>query len=316
MSSARPAAHGGQPAAPAPDPLTAPLRRGHFTPNPPRIVLEREISGGEELFILDPPIRYDAVVPGHDELVGIVVPRRGSHFRTDLTSVPTWFTWLVPKSGEHLPAALIHDGLVPDKADPSGSGETGATYETVPPGITIDRIDADRIFRDAMFDTHVGAVRCYLVWAAVSLASLMLGPRASWRPAVLWYYRVLGAGTGLAILAGGYAATVRLLDSSWPAPPAPWIVDGPFPVELATGLAGAVAIPLLLSVLWWRYWQVAAIAGIALATLLHVTLAVGAVAFAYQLAEWVVRRAPRLAAAAGAAAAGAAVVVFLGSLAL
>ena len=37
---------------------------------------------------------------------------------TDLTSVPWLFTWLVPKTGAHLPAALLHDGLVGDHDDP------------------------------------------------------------------------------------------------------------------------------------------------------------------------------------------------------
>ena len=42
----------------------------------------------------------------------LLVPRRTGTFRTDLTSVPALFTWLVPKTGRHLPAALVHDGLV------------------------------------------------------------------------------------------------------------------------------------------------------------------------------------------------------------
>ena len=37
---------------------------------------------------------------------------RTADFTTDLASVPMLFTWLVPKSGAHLPAALLHDGLV------------------------------------------------------------------------------------------------------------------------------------------------------------------------------------------------------------
>jgi len=263
-------------------------RRGRFPADPPRIVLERDTSSGREEFILDPPIHYEASVPGHRGLVRIVVPRSGSRFRTDLTSVPSWFTWLVPKSGEHLPAALIHDGLVRDD-----QGER--TYDTVPGGIEIDRIDADRIFRDAMFDTHVGRLRCYLVWAAASVTSLMLGPRPSWTLPVRAYYWAAAFLTFGTILVLGYAATVNLADaSSWPAFDVPWMVEGALPAELVTGLAGAVAIPLVLALLWGRYFPVAAIAGVAVAALFHVTLAVGAVAVVYQAAEWVLRRAERL----------------------
>lgn len=251
-----------------------------------RIVLERDISSGREEFILDPPISYLAAVPGRDGMVRIIVPRPGSRFRTDLTSVPDWFTWLVPKSGQHLPAALIHDGLVS-----AAGGER--TYETEPPGLEIDRIDADRIFRDAMFDTEVGRIRCYLVWAAVSLTSLVLGPRASWTPAVQWYYRAVAALTLGMVLVLGYAATVDLVDSSWPAFDVPWMHEGGFVAELLTGLAGAVVVPLVLAVLWGRYYAVAAIAGVAVAALIHVTIAVAAVALAYQAAERVLARAGR-----------------------
>ena len=257
---------------------------GHFPDD--RIVLERDVSSGREEFILDPPISYLASVPGRDGLVKIIVPRPGSHFRTDLTSVPDWFTWLVPKSGKHLPAALIHDGLVPDR-----HGER--TYETEPPGLEIDRIDADRIFRDAMFDTEVGRIRCYLVWAAVCLASLVLGPRPSWTPLVQWYYRCVAVVTFGTVLVLGYAATVDLADASWPAFDVWWMREGGFVGELLTGLAGAVVVPLVLAVLWGRYYPVAAIAGVALAALVHVTVAVAVVAVAYQIAERTLARAGR-----------------------
>lgn len=256
---------------------------GRFPGGPPRIVLERVLSKGKEQFILDPPITYEATVPGRDGVVQIVVPRAGSGFLTDLTSVPSWFTWLVPKSGEHLPAALIHDGLVPGR-------DGRQTYDTIPDGITIDRIDADRIFRDAMFDSEVGLIRSYLVWAAVSLASLVLGARSSWKPYVLWYYRALAVVTIGIIVVLGYAATIDLLDSSWPAFDVPWMYEGGLAAELYTGFAGAVVLPLLLAIPWGRYYPVAAIAGVAVATLLHVTVAVGIVALAYQAAERVLQR--------------------------
>ena len=47
------------------------------------------------------------------ELGDIVVPRNKATFTTDLTSVPQMFTWLVPRTGTHLAAALVHDALTP-----------------------------------------------------------------------------------------------------------------------------------------------------------------------------------------------------------
>ena len=281
---------------------------GSFPEYPPRIVLDREVRQGREVFRLDPPIRYDAVLPGHDELVGIVVPRPGSDFRTDLTSVPDWFTWLVPKSGQHLPAALIHDGLVPESG-----GEPD--YETVPPGIEIDRIDADRVFRDAMFDTFVGRIRCYLVWAAVSVASLWLGPRprARWPPALLWYFRVVIALTFLLIGYLGVSATLDLAGRSGTFfRDLPWIPeDDGLLVPVLGGLAGAIAIPLVVGVAWGHYYRVGVIAQVAVAVLFHVTLAVALVAVAYQVAEWLTEQAPEAARKIMIVAVIASVVAFL-----
>ena len=48
-----------------------------------------------------------------DEEYGeILVPADLDTFETDFASVPTLLTWLVPRTGAHLPAALVHDGLV------------------------------------------------------------------------------------------------------------------------------------------------------------------------------------------------------------
>lgn len=257
-----------------------------------RIVLERDISSGREEFILDPPISYRARIPGHDAFVKIIVPRPGARFRTDLTSVPALFTWLVPKSGRHLPAALIHDGLLPDRPDSEAGGS--CCYATEPPGIEIDRIDADRVFREAMFDTGVGLIRAYLAWAAVSVASLWVGPRAIWSALQLWYFRALIVLTFGTIAVLGYAATVDVLDLALPAFHLPWIREGSLAVEVGTGLAGAIVIPLLLAIPWGRYFGIAAITGVAVAALYYVTIAVAVSALAYQVIErslgWALRR--------------------------
>ena len=258
-----------------------------------RVLVTRPGWGRErrrEEFELLRPIRYAARIGRRD--VTVTVPQPDGRFTTDLTSVPTWFTWLVPKSGEHLPAALVHDGLVPDRGGPR-------TYVTSD-GLPVDRIDADQVFRDAMRDTHVGVIRRWLVWAAVTTASLATRPRAVWPWAHrLYYWAVLLVTFGV-IAYLGTAATLDLVDRevAW-LPGAwmgdlPWMPEGPWWQEATQGLAGAVVVPLGLAVLWGRWYRAGAIAGVALATLFHVTIAVGMVAAAYQLAELVANR-PRLA---------------------
>jgi hypothetical protein len=259
----------------------------HHDPVAPAVDLRRVLVGEREEFELRRRISYDARIG--DRRVTVVVPQADGRFTTDLTSVPRWFTWLVPKSGAHLPAALIHDGLVHD-GDPR-------TYETSD-GLPVDRIDADRVFRDAMRDTHVGVVRRWLVWSAVSLTSLVLGPRpvARWPRWRVCYHRALALVLLGVILYLGAGATAELVDRSVRGlPDLPWMVEGRWWAELATGLSGAVAVPVALSALWGRYWAAAAIAGVALATLVHATIAVALVAVGYQLAEAVTdgpRRAP------------------------
>ena len=52
----------------------------------------------------------------------------------------------------------------------------------------------------------------------------------------------------------------------------------------------AVIIPLAISILWRRLWAAGAIAGVTLALLLHVTVAVVAVYGIYWVAEWLVSK--------------------------
>ncbi|MGZ5405797.1 MAG: DUF1353 domain-containing protein, partial [Nocardioides sp.] len=216
--------------------IQSPSRPDNFTYEPatgsrevwpagmPSITLRRVTSGEKVLwwtrvreeFELVDAIQYDDAALG----VRITVPPPGVRFRTDLTSVPAWFTWLVPKSGQHLPAALIHDGLTPDR------GQRELTYSTEP-SVTIDRIDADRVFRDAMRDTEVGLIRRWLVWAAVSAASLFLGPRVGWRPWQRAYYVVLVVAWFGTIAYLGLCATADLADQEVTLlRDLPWVVEG------------------------------------------------------------------------------------------
>jgi hypothetical protein len=243
----------------------------------PRILLDRRDERGVEDFALMRRIGYDD--PQFGELL---VPKELGDFHTDLTSVPAIFTWLVPKSGAHLPAALLHDGLVHERNKP--------TYTSVR-GVVVDRIDADRVFRDAMRDTGTGVVRRWIVWAAVTTASLWSGGRWSWGPAQVWRYRAAIVATYATIGYLAYCATADLFDvHAWAAWQLPWMGERDWWLELLGGISGAIAIPMLLSVLWGRYFRAGVIGSVALATLIHVTIAVAAVALAYQGAEWLARK--------------------------
>jgi len=267
-----------------------PLPSDPPTPGTPeRVILVRRFRGGKEDFRLQRRIAYN-----DREFGEILVPNLLDEFETDLTSVPALFTWLVPKSGQHLPGALVHDGLIPNKGRPKGYRRTGDDQRD------IDRIDADRVFRDAMHDTGVGLGRRWLVWAAVANASLCSGARAAWAPWKTWWFRVV-----LVVAAGliaylGLAATLDVFDSTSLPRGFGWVLDLPFMADLpwidddagfwtatGQGLAAAIVVPLGLGALWGRHYRAGAIAGVALATLIHVTVAAAAVTAFYMGAEWV-----------------------------
>lgn len=202
----------------------------------------------------------------------IVVPRKQSDFRTDLTSVPQLMTWLVGRSGVHLPAALIHDALTP----PFRGRRNGKVLKDWTGPAEITQLQADRIFRDAMCDLGTPFIRRWLVWSAVSIPT-------AWQVSKL---RALLGYLGLvAIVVLGWFATLDLFDRG------AWLLwmgdDMPWGLELLFGGAMAVAVPIAFSVVWPTGTRKAGmITGIALGALLHVTVAVGAVTFAYQFAEY------------------------------
>lgn len=225
--------------------------------------------------------------------VEVVVPPdpAANDFDCDLTSTPDFFAWLVPRTGQHLPAALIHDGLVCDPSRP--------TYLADPP-VVIDRVTADRIFRDAMGGLGTSTVRRWLMWTAVTLATAW----SDLQPRVWWRLRVAVTLGVVALL--GTVATLDLLDvwdvlfwmGSWP-----WGDGWPWWAEVIGGAAGAIAVPALLGVLLWQTSTYPSIrsagflAGVALALLLHVTAAVVVLTLVFKLAD---RAAPRSVLQAGA----------------
>lgn len=263
---------------------------GFFDPADPRreadIKLHRVVVEDRELFDLMQPIGY---WDQHDR--GIVVPEDLSRFRSDLTSVPSLFTWLVPRTGAHLPAALIHDGLIHKEHEP----------QTYVADHTIDRHTADRILRDAMRDLGVSFVRRWLIWTGVTLATL-------WESRSLRYRLTLIATIGIIVVLG-VLATVDLLSTR---AILPWMGSRPLWLEFITGGIAALVIPALLSVTWYSWWRAGVISGIALALLLHVTIALVVVSSLFLAVEAAGQR--RLAAAArhaGIAAAVAAAVILV-----
>lgn len=268
---------------------------------PPRIVLSRAHDLPVDRFRMDRRLGYR-----DRELGDILVPADPESFVTDLTSVPTVFTWLVPKDGAHLPAALLHDGL-------SYSACDVPSYVSVE-GHRIDAVEADRVFRDAMADTGTGCVRRWLMWTAVTMATLFTGRGTALPRAVLWWHRGAVAGTVLVVVLLGLAATVDLLDLDWPVPGVPWMPEADLGQELAQGLAGAVVVPFLLAASWGRFWVAGVITGLALALLLHVTIAVVAVTLVYRAAEILVGRAPRVSLGLAAVVLTCAGVLFLAAL--
>ena len=255
---------------------------------PPVIVLQRVFDERVREFRMTRRIGY------RDRFLGeLLVPGDTETFETDLTSVPAVFSWLVPKTGAHLPATLLHDGLVYSPGQPPSYVSTD--------GHDIGRAEANRVFRDAMADTGTGVVRRWLMWSAVTAATMINGRGTHWSSWQRWQYRVAALGTLLVIGLIGLASTVDLLDArpEW-VPSVPWMGEQGTLAELVAGGAAAVMLPFLLALTWGEFWKAGAILGITLALLLHVTIALLGLTLLYQVLERVATRWPRLALGAAA----------------
>ena len=263
---------------------------------PATVVLERTEGMPTEDFRLTRRIAY------RDRLVGeILVPREPETFVTDLASVPSVFTWLVPRTGEHLRAAIVHDALLEERGKPAYVG-----------GVDIRPEEAHRIFRDALADSGTGPVRRWLMWTAVSLATMLNARGTDWSPAERWRWRVTAVGSLLLIALLGVLSTLDVVGLEAPVVGGvPWTGEGPWWARLGTGAAGAVVIPIVLSLAWGRFRVAGVIAGIMLALLLHVTAAVALLTGLYRAAEWLCRRSPRTAAVLAGSLALASGVVFV-----
>jgi Protein of unknown function (DUF1353) len=244
-----------------------------------RVCLERKVERPEgshatapltELFMLERRIAYRH----HEYSTLFIVPTK-PEWKSDLTSVPWFLTWVVPRSGMHLPAALLHDALIEAKPpatviEPTEAGQITGGGETREPymGPYVSREEADRLFRDAMADLGTGAVRRWLAWTGVTLNTMNKGLPGTPRGGGYygWAVRItLGI-----LLVLGVLATLDLFDAggrAW----LPWMF-GSFGSELLGGALGAVVFTGVVALVWWRFWKAGAIAGLALALLLHVSV--------------------------------------------
>jgi hypothetical protein len=282
--------------------LDADAHHPEVPPDPgadPQIVLQRVAEHGHEQFAMQRRIAY------RDRHVGeLLVPRVTSTFRTDLTSVPWLFTWLVPKTGLHLPATLLHDGLIHPPDD--------VTYVSTDGNVVL-RAEADRVLRDAMADAGTAVIRRWLVWSAVATATMLDGQGTGWSRALTWRYRAVAALTLVVVAVLGVCATLDLFDVHVTGvPQLPWMGDRTWLVEVVGGLSGAVVIPLFLSLAWGRFRIAGAVVGVTLAVLLHVTAGLLALTALYRALEWLTAKVPTLMLVLVVVLAAAALVVFVG----
>ena len=180
-------------------------------------------------------------------------------------SIPWSSCGSFPGLGTHLPAVLLHDGLV-----------VGPTEGKTHIGPDIDREEADRILRDAMASLGTPVVRRWLMWTAVASPPRprRSGRAGDGRP---WSSAPFSSSPGSARWRRSTCSTWRTCSRGWAT------VRG-WP-RCCWAASFAVVVPLVVSVLWGRAGRAGAIAGVALALLLHVTVVVAAVYGIYWVLE-------------------------------
>ncbi len=135
-------------------------------------------------------------------------------FRTDLTSVPRPFRWLIDVGGDHAPAAVLHDHLCRSSFI-TYTHDGGHTAVAAPPS----RTDIDGIFRRVLAEPEIGvsAPRRWLMWAGVRVGCRMkdASPQD-------WYYVILLAVPAALLLLVPllvvlpFGALFRLIERIWP----------------------------------------------------------------------------------------------------
>lgn len=98
-------------------------------------------------------------------------------FETDLASVPRFMVWLIPRYGQYTRAAIIHDYLCQRGAGPV---DPERPYPAPYGPLNLrDRSDADAVFRRIMRLVGVPRARRWLMWSAVTWATVVTVLRAT-----------------------------------------------------------------------------------------------------------------------------------------
>jgi Protein of unknown function (DUF1353) len=205
----------------------------------------------------------------------LLVPASVSEpFVTDLASVPRSLTWLIPRYGMYTKAAVLHDYLcqtvgtetiavypTPDTAPAADAGPQEPALITLG-----DRSDADEIFRLAMTDLGVPWARRWLMWSAVSWATLWtsLWPGRSSKPALRWVGRALLVAAVVALGLVVWLGVVWFVsDAAWR-----WLRVGVLVVVAATvAAAGVLAAGYVAQGRWDRWLVYLAALGVTMASL-------------------------------------------------
>lgn len=215
----------------------------------------------------------------------VVVP---SGFVTDLASVPFFMTWLFPRYGKYTKAAIVHDYLCRNIGEPVRVCLSAPDSDGELPFRIDDRSDADEIFRDLMSELEVPPPRRWLMWSAVTWATL----RRSLFPGRQTKRALQSIGVVIAIVAVLVAAWIvaRSLVGLVPDP-----TGGKWLTALLLGNAGAVvgAAGVMLAGYiaqgrWERWASYLAVLGMTVVFLpfLLAGLAVGVLATVYRTFEW------------------------------
>jgi Protein of unknown function (DUF1353) len=138
-----------------------------------------------------------------------VVASEAAPFETDLASVPRPLTWLIPRYGRYTKAAVVHDYycrhfaeeavvVLPRQGTP---GEPPPDQEVDAIELE-DRSDADELFRLAMTELKVPWISRWLMWTAVTWATLLTSLRTgrSSKGGLRWIGRGLLLAAGIAVL--------------------------------------------------------------------------------------------------------------------
>jgi Protein of unknown function (DUF1353) len=224
-----------------------------YSKRPAEVVL-RQIDATK--FEVREPIKY---ADGEFEFI---VP---SGDRSDLTSVPRFLVWLVPRYGRHTLAALLHDYLqhrVIFRRTPRPEGPRSLTSE-----------QADTIFRFALKHNNLPFLRYWLMWTAVTL-------RTEFKAGPLYAF-----GTVV------WVAFFTLIGILFPPLLVINIFQGWFSlVPILIALGTVLVLPILGCILWLHRWRCGLISGLALIVFGFPTLLVALSVLLYLGIEWVVER--------------------------